>query len=218
MSKEKTNSIKKYNYQRQFIVSDGKAELPEVVLAKEKSFAEGRQVGIDETKDAIYNNIKKITEEVEEIRKKQEISYQYITSDILKSTQVIIDKLFPYIQEKYAKDDIICFVEKSLSFIEKEGKVTIYIHPNNRKKLEEYLKDFPTKLYFKEDNNLAKSDCKIEWNDGGIEKLTSKISDSIENAFEEIKKSIPERKKEEVDFLEEEKSKVINENIKQEEK
>lgn len=184
----------KYPYQRAFqIQKDGRADLPETLAAHDAGFEEGKQAGIAQMQDRIHNILLSLDQQIHMLNTAQIQDSQYIHGEVLETCQAILTKLFPYLQEKYMTQEVASFVQASLKFLKKEGALTVAVHPQNYDPLASRLAEIKPALTLMEDPDLGPCDCRVSWDSGGIEKLTSDVHAHIMSALESLQHTLPAR-------------------------
>ena len=89
--------------------------------------------------------------------------------------KTVVKKLVPTLQAKEAANLVSKFIADNFNNFKNESKLSFYIHPDiisyAQEKIASLAKsyDFEGKIALHKDSLLAKSDCRIEWDKGGIE-------------------------------------------------
>jgi len=104
----------------------------------------------------------------------------------LKITKAIIKKLIPTIAKKDAHLEIEKFITDNYKDFYKEKSLTFYVNSEVFEEIKTSLVkcsknyDFEDKYQIFPDNNVEITDCRIEWETGGIEKNTNDIWNKID--------------------------------------
>lgn len=117
--------------------------------------------------------------------KESENNYEALLNN-LSITKTIIKKIIPTISKKEAYLEIEKFIQDNYKNFYKEKSLTFYVNSEIfdiiKENLEKYSKDFnfENKYQIFPDNNIEITDCRIEWETGGIEKNTNEIWEKID--------------------------------------
>ena len=102
----------------------------------------------------------------------------------------ILQKILPSLEEKHASDSIKLFLKEHFSSFTSSSKLAFYFHPemasdmgNTIAKLANKY-DFEGKISLHKDTSMELSDCRVEWEHGGVEKREHKILDKINDLLD----------------------------------
>lgn len=160
--------------------------------AHSKGFEEGRneaQEGIDarNTEQLQHLNVKLLTllEEQEQYRHK----VQTLLASILQKS---LEKLFPVLAKKQGLSEVLDVVAQTFKKTAPAREITLFTCPQTVDALQEKLKtlqkDFDQPLIFKVcgEETLTYTDCRLEWEGGGVERLSSRLYQEIEACLERL--------------------------------
>lgn len=100
--------------------------------------------------------------------------------------QAVMTKLVPTLTEENAVEIVKGFISENFNNFKKEAKLSFYIHPDIISYVQETIAklansyDFEGKIALHKDPTLKTADCRIEWENGGIERNTAELSGRIE--------------------------------------
>ncbi|MFV0627347.1 MAG: hypothetical protein ACK5N8_08370 [Alphaproteobacteria bacterium] len=159
--------------------------------AREQGHEEGYQAGFSACKDStesqeiellrnIERNLKVVFAEVSENSSRAE-------KTSLELLSVALRKIVPNLLEENAKEIVAKFLKETFESIKNEPKLSFYIHPsiiglvqNDIAELAR-VNDFEGKISLHKDATLQVSDCRIEWENGGVERKSDEILNKVEN-------------------------------------
>lgn len=169
----------------------------QAAIAKAK--AEGIEQGRDEILQSQEVSITTLFENVEQklmqIFAMQENLEQDNEQKLLLLCRDIIKKLLPSMNEKYAQESIEMFLGEHFSHMVSSPKLAFYFNPEIISDVQSIIAklansyDFEGKISLHKDNSLAISDCRVEWEHGGVERREDKILDKIDELIENSSKT-----------------------------
>ena len=160
-------------------------------LAEEKGYERGYYTAISEKEkaenlllDSINNRLMTILSEVGAQTAEQEQS-------LLRFAVSLVRKLLPSLEEEVALKEVEAFISDNFKNFAKEGILSFRFHPDMVSKIAPKISrlaeknDFSGRIAVHKDENLGLSDCKIEWNNGGVERnmeqTLSRVEDLLQN-------------------------------------
>lgn len=108
--------------------------------------------------------------------------------------KLLIQKVIPPLEDEYAEKIISDFIKDNFNNIKDESKLSFFLNPEAIAYAQDVIgklasaADFEGKISLHKDDSLAKSDVRIEWENGGVEcnsknlinKVTSLLDDKQE--------------------------------------
>lgn len=104
---------------------------------------------------------------------------------------LVLQKLIPGLQKEQGVAIINKFIEDNFANFRFEPKLSFYLNSEVIGQVQEkiaqmaHIHDFEGKIALHKDDNLGISDCRIEWENGGVEHLSNKLLEKVENLLEE---------------------------------
>ncbi len=159
-------------------------------IAKEEAYENGfksAQSGIEAKNETILNEINGkllnlITEREQEVKK--------LEAEFIEMAKAIVLKLVPVLEAENAEALVNQFIAENFANFNDESKISFYLNPeiigqvkDNIAKLAAHH-DFEGKISLHKDPSLSESDCRVEWENGGVERnskaLNAKMTDLLE--------------------------------------
>ncbi len=101
--------------------------------------------------------------------------------------QVMLQRLVPSLQKEHAKDIVGKFIADNFNNFKKEQKLSFYIHPDIISYIQDNIQklanahDFEGKISIHKDEKLAPNECRVEWENGGVECKTDTLFSKVGN-------------------------------------
>lgn len=210
------DTVRKFNFGESFLDSAGHIVNPDIERARDQ----GKKIGYDEG----YNQAKSELEadvlamvtvlntRLSEIREAQKEAYEFVTSSTVMLTRAIFRKLLPYMMTKYGDDEVSSFVDEVLKALKPTGQVTIVVNSALLKAVEARVHERLAhheghlKLTVKADDSVERADCRVHWDDGGIEHIKAQLLKQVGEALDRVLANVPK----EPGMVEEENTTVEN--------
>lgn len=115
--------------------------------------------------------------------------------NVLALSKEIVLKLLPSLAEENAVAEIERFLSGNFPNFSKEAKLSFYFHPDMLKRVQEIIaslansNDFEGKISLHKDAALEIGDCKVEWENGGVEKNIHKMLEKVSNILDDGKET-----------------------------
>ena len=169
---------------------------------KEKAREEGRRLGLEEGREAAWQEaMVSLEKQNADILSSIDSSLKNIFAGLEKSAQTSIDaaldfamavckKALPALCETNAVSEIRDLLEKNLHFLKDEPKISLRLNPFLADQIKPVLTDlvkkeaYSGKIAVIRDDALAVGDCRVEWKNGGLEK---NVQDVLNHTEELIK-------------------------------
>lgn len=165
--------------------------------ARQEAYARGYQSGIAETKksqDEVLNNLLGLLEQkLGAMIGHEDERQREMVAQALHLTLKSLKKLMPHLPIAMHEANIQTAVEKALDERHAEPRIVISVHEEMLEILKNKIDALASKHGFGgkailfNDPSLMLGDCRIEWADGGFERLMADVMDKIEG---EIKRSL----------------------------
>lgn len=114
-----------------------------------------------------------------------------LENQALEIARTAIGKLVPVIEKENAVALVNDFLVKNFKNFKNEAKLAFYFNPEIIPQVQENIArlanihDFEGKIALHKDASLAVSDCRIEWENGGVERNGAKMLEKIDNILDE---------------------------------
>ena len=154
--------------------------------AYQKGFSEGKQ-----TEEAASGQLlQKIEENLGLLISKQEEMRSAMTEEFRKMALSIVTELVPSLQNEQAEPLIKKFLEDNFKNFSQESKLSFYFNSAVIAQAQQILAnlarkyDFEGKITLHKDDSLGKSDCRVEWENGGVERNSSGLQAEVKELLE----------------------------------
>ena len=169
----------------------------ELEAAKQSAHADGMAAGLDQALRGLERQTAQALEEagrqLASLHEQQTKSNEKVQRNALEVAVSVVRKLFPGIAARDGLPEVERVVLDSLQQVLEQPRVVIRVHDALMQALQGRLKGvsesvgFPGQLVLIADDRLGPSDCRVEWADGGAERIGeriwSEIDATIERAF-----------------------------------
>jgi len=163
----------------------------QLVLAKEQSFEAGKIKGLEESKiqqEALISSVlDKVLTLTEELAKHEEIREKEKSIGSIKLTMQIIRKILPGFAARHPIEEIENIITNSIETRRDEPRIAVTIATEHLEFLKSKIdiitaeKSYTGKIILLADDNIANTDCRVEWADGGAERIYKSLFLNIEN-------------------------------------
>lgn len=109
----------------------------------------------------------------------------------LKLNCAVLKKIIPSVLEDQCEVIVGKFLEEHFPNFRNEAKISFYLNPEVIGKVQEKIAqlahtyDFEGKIALHKDKSLERADCRVEWENGGVEHLSNKLLEKVDNLLEE---------------------------------
>jgi len=187
---------KKFTFGESFLNEAGKVIVPEVEHAREQGHAAGYEAGYAQAKSELEADVAAmlavLNSRMAELVSNQQAAYEFVTSSTLSVVKAIIQKVIPYSFEKFGDHEVQCFVDEVMKGLQASGVITIFVHADLQKVIEDKVQGYEgLKVVVKKDD-LERTDCRIIWDDGGVEQIRSKLLQEIDQALARVMGNVPQ--------------------------
>lgn len=166
----------------------------QLLVAKTQSFAQGKAEGIAETRAAQEEEIQRCLQQLEKMTGRLVMAEdRRELEQMISATKLamrVTRKLLPDLAHRFALPEIERTILEAVEARREEPRVTISVPTAHldalRARIDGMLADrgFAGKVTLVADDNLADTDCRIEWADGGAERLFENLFAQIEGEFD----------------------------------
>lgn len=176
----------------EIIVSYTQEELDKKVrIAEQNGYEKGYKTSQSEIENQtmgvlsdLNNKLMAIVANSECVQCESEKSYIVLAKDMLK-------KLIPSLLDEHAVEIVNKFIAENFKNFQNEAKLSFYIHPDIISCIQENIAklanshDFEGKIALHKDSKLGLSDCRVEWENGGVTKNAHKLIEKMDNLLDE---------------------------------
>lgn len=162
-------------------------------LMKNQTLAQGKAEGVKETKqqqeELIGQLLQKMLAHVEKLAKNEDRREVEKCIDAVKLTVQVVGKLLPGFAERYSVSEIERVIAQSIEARRDEPRIAVIVPAAHLETLKERVdaltagKGYAGKIILIADDALAPTDCRVEWADGGAERLYERLFSQIESEF-----------------------------------
>lgn len=109
--------------------------------------------------------------------------------DCAELLKAVLRKIVPGVLEEKAKEIVESFIKDNFVNIKKEAKLSFYANPEVIPYVQEVVaglaraSDFEGKISMHKDAGLGISDCRIEWEKGGVERNAEEILNKVDDVL-----------------------------------
>lgn len=166
----------------------------EVAEKENKARTEGYEAGYQQAKNEQQEERNRLLAEINNrlmlLSADNEAQNQKADNQVIMLSREVIHKLVPVIEEQEAQQLVTEFLEKNFSQFKNESRLAFYFHPEALPYIQEEIArlanihDYEGKISLHKDDNMQISDCRIEWENGGVERNSAQMLDKIDNIYE----------------------------------
>lgn len=195
------NTTPKYLFDTSFDVTDPAAEqqpdptfsVEELEAARQAAHAEGLALGAEQARQGLEQlsaqTLETIGQSLARLHEAQARSSEQVHRNAIQIAVTVVRKLYPTLESRQRLTEIEAMVDQCLREILKEPRVVIRLHEALLEPLQPRLQavadgnGFEGQLVMLTDATVQQGDCRIEWADGGAERLGERIWDEIDAAL-----------------------------------
>lgn len=159
--------------------------------AEEKAYENGFEAARSETEDRNTALLEEINNRLLMLAAnagEQECALENQAVDIARAA---IHKLVPVLEKENSQALVKDFLKENFRNFKDEAKLAFYFNPEMLPFVQETIAalankhDFEGKISLHKDNTLALSDCRVVWENGGVERDSNKMLEKVDNLLEE---------------------------------
>ncbi|MCX8506674.1 MAG: FliH/SctL family protein, partial [Alphaproteobacteria bacterium] len=147
--------------------------------------AAGRAAARQEIAQTLNHNLQNLAENITQLLAEREQQISHFGSEAGKIAAAMVGKLFPELARRGGATEIEALLHSSIELARERPRLTVSLAPHLQSLLEEKLRDlakaqgFEGHLTFIADGAMGDSDVRMEWSDGGIERLAARTWQNI---------------------------------------
>ena len=164
--------------------------------ARAEIFNEGRQQGYTEAQQSVEANIARQLEalngHIQQVLQNQKAANEVMTKEIVDVARQISQVVLPVTYTEETFREVEKNIKDCLNPLHNDTQLRIQLSPANFaescKRLETLLQDsaHQGKLHFQENPTLGPFECRIDWVDGGLERIEARIWAECEKRIEQF--------------------------------
>lgn len=165
----------------------------QLITAREQAYAMGRQEGLNESllqqEEAIRKNTTHIGDLLATLLTAEDQREMEKCMDATRLALHIVHKMLPQLTLTHGLAEIERVILQSIDSRRDEPRIAITVPTTHLEALranidkEAQARGFAGKVILLADDNMAPSDCRVEWADGGSERLAARLLMQIESEF-----------------------------------
>lgn len=168
------------------------ATMDEVQRARREAFDMGKQAALEEAEfqhqQANATALSHVASVADHFLAREIDAYLSLERDIVAVAIGIAKRLFPTLAERGTLDELRTLADTHLSSLQRDRQITIALPTGTREEITSDLREvlasrgLEESVRLIEDPALEPSDCRISWGDGGVERLTERVWEAVEDA------------------------------------
>jgi len=165
----------------------------QVELLKNQTLAQGKADGVKETKqkqeEVISQLLQKMLTHVEKMAKNEDRREVEKCADAVKLALQVVHKMLPGFAQQYAVSEIERVIAQTIEARRDEPRIAVIVPTVHLEALKERVdalsngKAYAGKIILIADDALPATDCRVEWADGGAERLYERLLSQIDAEF-----------------------------------
>lgn len=169
--------------------------------AREEEYQKGYSQGLEEARQSVDNTVaglvKQMMVQVDALLAAEQENRVRMQHVAIQTVVASIKKLWPSVVARAGLDTVLETVQQALESNAEETRLVIRVHDTmldpviNRLPEIQEQKAFAGKIIVLSDPAVGTGDCKVEWADGGMERLGRDLSAQLDHAVERILAHLP---------------------------
>ncbi len=165
----------------------------QIAAAKGESYAEGKKDGVKETRNAqeekIIGILQKIDINAQRLIADEDRRDIEMMASAVKLAMRMTTKLLPHLSQQAGIGEIERVILQAITSRKDEPRITIFTAPDHIEALQARLdtlaheKGYTGRLALTADEHMQAGDCRVEWTNGGAERIYERLYADIENEF-----------------------------------
>lgn len=165
----------------------------QLILAKNQSFAQGKAEGIRDTRQQQEERIGELLQKAlalaERMAQEEDRREVEKCSSATKLAMRVAHKLMPQFAQRFALPEIERVIVQGIGARKDEPRIAVTVPTVHLDALTARMdalaleKGYVGKVILIADDGLAPTDCRMEWADGGMERLYERLFSQIDNEF-----------------------------------
>ncbi len=167
----------------------------ELEAAKQKSIAEGRQLGLKEAEGSQLKVTSQILAQIQkqlvEMSAAEGLREKLFEQEVLKLSLAIFERLFPLYNQHAGFEELKETLSAIMKKQEGQSHIAVVVTPDVVSSIEAHLNKlkesgFELKFTVKGDETLPPGTCRLAWNDGGAIRNPQMLADEIRTSIEQV--------------------------------
>lgn len=161
------------------------------IQAEQLGYDKGYQAKSEETENMTAGLLLDINNKLSDFFAAQDKFREELEQNFMKFNLVVLQKLLPNLSDEYAVEILNRFLEENFANFRTEPKLSFFFNPEIAPSMQQQIaklariQDFEGKISLHKDSNLGLSDCRIEWENGGVGRSSDKLLEKVNNLLEE---------------------------------
>ena len=161
------------------------------IQSEQIGYDKGYQAKSEETDNMTAGLLLDINNKLSEFFAEQDKFKQELEQNFMNFNRVVLQKFLPSLRDEYAVDILNRFLEENFANFRTEPKLSFFFNPEIAPSMQQQIaklariQDFEDKISLHKDTNLRLSDCRIEWENGGVGRSADKLLEKVNNLLEE---------------------------------
>lgn len=166
----------------------------EVAEKENKARTEGYEAGYQQAKSEQLEEQNRLLSEINNrlMMLSADMSSQTkdVDNQVIALSRDVIHKLVPVLAKSQAEKLVKAFLEKNFAQFKNENKLAFYFHPQALSFVQEEIArlanihDYEGKISLHKDETMQLSDCRVEWENGGVERNSAQMLNKADKIFE----------------------------------
>lgn len=183
-----------------FVASYSQDELDAAVkAAEERAYEKGFKSASGETEQQQHDLLNDINGRLMTLLSEREEVEKNVETDTLRFVADVVRKILPSMEKEQATAEVSKFLTDNFSNFRREISLSFSFNPEVISAMPELISkladrnDFEGKIAVHKDASLGLSDCRVEWQNGGVERNTHKMLEKIDDLLDDKSHTNKER-------------------------
>ncbi len=159
--------------------------------AQKLGYEEGYRAKTEEIDNQTTGLLLELDKHIGDLLAQKEQLQKELERDFMELNLAVIKKLLPHISQEHAEEILTQFLNENFANFKTEAKLSFYFNPDIIGKMQAQIanlariNDFEGKIALHKDASLGVSDCRVEWENGGVQSGSDKLLEKVNNLLEE---------------------------------
>ena len=159
--------------------------------AQKLGYEEGYRAKTEEIDNQTTGLLVELDKHIGDLLSQKEQLQKELERDFMELNLAVIKKLLPHISQEHAEEILTQFLNENFANFKTEAKLSFYFNPDIIGKMQAQIanlariNDFEGKIALHKDASLGVSDCRVEWENGGVQSGSDKLLEKVNNLLEE---------------------------------
>ena len=159
--------------------------------AQKLGYEEGYRAKTEEIDNQTTGLLLELDKHIGDLLAQKEQLQKELERDFMELNLAVIKKLLPHISQEHAEEILTQFLNENFANFKSEAKLSFYFNPDIIGKMQVQIanlariNDFEGKIALHKDASLGVSDCRVEWENGGVQSGSDKLLEKVNNLLEE---------------------------------